>query len=175
MADEAVEIPSGALTWRGNKRINYALAATLLAAGVTLADAAKQVGAASGDVLRVGLKRRGVSAKQARSVPKQGERIISETLKIATDAAGLLRDKLGEHLGQAVEALADKPIRYSDLPNEKQGHAAVLKTLAETHRTLYGGAESINVVFGVNVIHDAGDPAPIEVQAEVLKPSEPEG
>lgn len=146
----------------GNKRINYALAATLLHQGVTLDKIALQVGAANAESLRCGLSRKGVTLKSIRNAPVADERVTSVTARIASQAAESLRDSLGNQLGVAVQAMNGKRISYRDLANAGQGHAAVLKTLAETHRTLYGGAEMNVLIFGA----DSMGRGPIQQQSQ---------
>lgn len=155
------------------KRINYTLAATLITAGMSYEDAARQTGAANGESLRRGLHRKGVTKRQATSITIQGDRIATVTRQVATEASEIIRNQLGDKLGQAVTALGGKRVSYKDLANQGQGHAAVLKTLAETHKTLYGGAEMNVVVFGVGSMDATPGPQAIEVQSQV-QPSESE-
>jgi hypothetical protein len=81
-------------------------------------------------------------------------------VKAAENAAEALRDKAATKLAIAFDALGE-PIDAMDLRNAGQGYAAVLKTLAETHRTLYGGAETNILVFGVDSMNDRPGSQPI--------------
>lgn len=74
-------------------KINYALGATLLAGGATLAEAAQKVGAKNAESLRVGLARRGVTQTLVRTATE--EQICNEsiTLRLAWQAGHILRQK----------------------------------------------------------------------------------
>jgi hypothetical protein len=112
-----------------------------------------------------------VQGKRNRSARIQ--KAVAQSVKEAvTDQTSELRERLNGELARQMDELEAKPVKYGELFSRGQGRAAMVKNVVESFRGLNGG-ESINVVFGVNVIHDAGDPAPIEVQAEV-KPVEPE-
>ncbi len=93
--------------------INYALAATLVTQGVTLAEAAKQSGAKNANVLGVGLRRKGVTVTVARGREPIAEASKSITLRLATEAGRILKQDMGEliqtHVGQLknVEAKPD--------------------------------------------------------------------
>jgi hypothetical protein len=118
-------------------------------------------------------RKKWVQGKRNRSARIQ--KAVAQSVKEAvTDQTSELRERLNGELSQQMDALESKPVKYGELFSRGQGRAAMVKNVVESFRGLNGGAESINVVFGVNVIHDAGDPSPIEVQAEV-KASEPEG
>jgi hypothetical protein len=133
------------------KRVNYALAATLLHQGVTLAEIALQVGAANAESLRCGLARKGVTLKQIRNAPMAEERVTSVTARIASDASEIIRQNIGNRLLDQVSHLSKRKVGH--LANAGQGEAAVLKTLAETHRTLYGGAETNITIFGAETMN----------------------
>lgn len=163
IAETPVETPK---IRKPTKRINYALAGTLLHSGVTMEQIALQVGAANANSLRAALHRKGVTKRSAQAVTVGKHVTETITAKVATQAAEMLRENLGDQLGAAVAALGGKRIGYRDLANVGQGHAAVLKTLAETHKTLYGGAEMNVLVFGVDSMN--GTPArQIEVESQV--------
>jgi hypothetical protein len=146
-------------------KIDYTLAAAMLADGYDYDEIAPKVGAKSAESLRVCLQKRGITKSRLRPVTPVVTKSVTRNQKVqvssnADDAVtDVLRSELNAELMAQVVKLRSKPV--GELANRGQGRASVVKTIAE----------SINVVFGVNVIHDAGDPAPIEVQAEV-KPSE---
>jgi hypothetical protein len=151
-------------------RVNYALAATLLASGMTYEEIAPKVGSASGESLRAGLSRKGVTLKHVRNLPIRDERVTSVTARVAAVAADVLRDRLNGQIHSQIGLLEAEPAtRYGELASKGQGRAAVVKTIAESFKALNGGAETQVTVFGVNVIRD-GDPLS---GAQDITPSEP--
>lgn len=133
--EPATDLLSPVTPKQPRKRVNYALAATLVATGVTYAEAAKQVGAKTGDVLRVGLNRKGVSAKQARALPVTGERIQSVTLRVASQASTLLRDQFSDLLAQHTAALSKVPVKPNLKHITKLGQA--MEPLARTAKIVH--------------------------------------
>lgn len=87
------------------KRVNYVLAATLVAQGITLADAAKETGAKNANVLAVGLRRKGVTATIARAIEPTPNHIKTITAKVANQASELLRTRFSRTLDKHAEAL----------------------------------------------------------------------
>lgn len=133
-------------------RINYALAGTLLANGLTWEEIAKQVGAGSAESLRVGCARKGVTKPMVRNLEPKGEARVTVTARLATEADAILRERANGLLGAQLGKLASKPV--GKLHSKGQGDAAVLKTLAETWRTLNGNPDSISIQFGVGARPD---------------------
>ncbi len=162
---------TGTATVPGKKpkktRINYGLAGTLFASGMDWAEIAPRVGAKTGETVRVGMFKRGVTKRSVRALPGQEARILTVAAKSATVGADMIREKLGGQLGQSVDALASVPTEYPDLASKGQGRAAVLKTLAETHKLLFGGSESTVLVFGVDQIAERALEPVIDVTSTV--------
>ncbi len=159
------------------KRINYALGAVLVSKGFDYDAAAQQAGAKNGRVLRVGLRRKGITATASRALlPSLPER-VSVTAKIVSDVQDALRDKLNSGLdAQASKLLAKKP---GKLHNRGQGDASVLETLSRTWRNLNGNPDSITVQFGVGMDREkliAGPKAQAVVEvSEVQQSANPTG
>lgn len=130
------------------KRINYALAGALLHAGVNGEEIALRVGASNWNSLRAGMARKGVTKRVTSSVTLADSAVTSVTQRVAVGAAEMIRDSIGERLASQIATLTSRKV--GRLANYGQGEAAVLKTLAETHKTLYGGAEMNVLVFGVD-------------------------
>lgn len=168
--EATAEPPIKAADYR-TKRINYAMAAVLVAKGETLEAAAKACGAKNAKVLQVGLKRRGVSATAARNIIPKNEAISSPAVRIAAAVSEVLRDKAAARLEMQLDSLAAQPV--GELASKGQGEASVLKTIAETHRTLFGGSDQINIVFGVSSLSgDGAQPQPVVVDAEIVPDQE---
>lgn len=87
----------------------------------------------------------------------------------ALNEADKVKEKLTERLSVAVEALGS-PKDAKDLRNQGQGYAATLKTLAETHRSLFGGAESQIMVFGASILDTT--PQHIDIEANPASPEQ---
>lgn len=130
------------------KRINHALAGSLLAVGCTLDAIAPQVGAKNGESLRTALARKGVTARTVRALQPTPERTMTVTAKIVEAAAEGLRDKLNGSLVASVDAFNSRPLRRNKLANKGQGDAAVLETLSRTWRNLNGSPDSVTFQFG---------------------------
>lgn len=133
------------------KRINYALAGTLLHTGLSMDEIAVKVGAANANTLRSALSRKGVTRSNARLItdvnPSQSH-VETLTARISRQASDIIKDSIGERLLAQASKLSSRKV--GKLANVGQGEAAVLKTLAETHRTLYGGAEMNVLIFGAS-------------------------
>lgn len=127
--------------------INYALAATLLTTNATLAEIAPQVGAKSANSLRVGLAKRGVTAKQARSLDFHPDRIHSAAIRVASQASEALRSQFSSELANAAKNLSAIPLSKS-LKHLKQ-RAEVLEPLARTAKIVHdwGSEQSNALVF----------------------------
>jgi hypothetical protein len=156
---------------RSKVRVNYALAGVLASSGLTWDEMAKQCGAKTGQSLRIGMHRKGITKTKANSLPIGEGRIGAVMARAVTAGAEAIRDRLGEQLGHTVDAFSSVPAQYPDLASKGQGRAAVLKTLAETHKLLFGGSESTVLVFGVDQIAETRLEPAMEVQATVTPES----
>lgn len=118
------------------KRINYALAATLVASGLTLQEAAEKTGAKNANVLQVGLARKGVIATVARKMPLVGSASMSLTMRVASEASEVLRDKFASVLDKATDSMGLMPIK----PNYKslKRFGEVIEPLARTAKIVHG-------------------------------------
>lgn len=116
--------------------INYALAGTLIAAGLTCEEAAKQCGAKNGNSLRRVLHRKGVTARQARTVT--GEQIVTKsmTFRLATEASKVLKESFSTVLQRHTDALSQIPAQ----PNLKhiQSVGAALEPLVRSAKVVHG-------------------------------------
>lgn len=126
---------------RTKKRINYALAATLISSGVTLNDAAPEVGAKDANSLRVGLARRGVTVGLCRAkTPLEGN-INSVALRVATRASELLRGDVENILQSHVGKLKDIPAKANLKHIKAVGDA--LEPLVRSAKIVHGwGSET---------------------------------
>lgn len=142
------------------KRINYALAATLLTAGASLAEVARQVNASSPEVLRVGLARKGVTATRARLLPITGERNVSVTQQLASQAAELLIADMGKVLAKTTSNLTKVPCT----PNLKRIKAIgeALEPLVRSAKVVYGLGNEGGNTYNFAVLESA-DPIAIDV------------
>jgi len=146
-------------------RVNLALAGVLLAQGMSYAEIAPRVGAATGNSLRVNLHKKGVTARNTEKLPEHEQAQVKVLNKVVTAASEALRDEMGGRLREQIKQLRSEPV--TRLASQGQGEAATLKTLAETHKLLFGGSESTVLVFGVDQLCDRSAPEPIEVESSV--------
>lgn len=122
-------------------KINYALAASLVTSGVSLADAAPQVGAKNANVLQVGLRRKGVIATQARLLEPTGQRQAIIAQKLVSQASQALREDFSKLLADHIKALTGVAPR-SNLKHIKAVGEA-LEPLARTAKIVHGwGSEA---------------------------------
>ena len=142
-------------------RINYALAATLLASGVTLAQAAERTGAGNARSLRVGLAKRGVTLGGIKSSEGNLDRIQGVALKAVSAASEALRHQFGDILAKHGEALSKVPAKRNLAHIRKVGEA--FEPLARIGKIVHdwgqGGASGL-VVIG-------GRPEPDAIEVEV--------
>src|SRR6185295_2387038 len=152
--DAVIEPTQGIKPTRAGKprKVNHALAGALLAAGMSYEQVAPRVGAATGNSLRVGLAKQGVSATSMRNPEVALARKITVTAQIATEAAEIVKERLHGRLGSQIEHLSKRKV--GKLASKGQGEAAVLKTMAETWRTLNGNPDSITFSFGASAQSD---------------------
>lgn len=122
--------------------INYALAATLVAQGVTLEEAALQSGAKNANSLRCGLARKGVTALQVRRSDHATERALSVATKVVSQASEVLRSDLASLLQKHVGALSTIPAK----PNLKH-----IKAIGDAIEPLTRSAK---------IVHDWGSEQP---------------
>jgi hypothetical protein len=142
------------------KRINYALAGTLLASGMEWDQIAPSVGAKNGETLRAGCARKGVTKPMVRNLETKGQTRISVTAKLATEAESIIRQRLNSGLIQAADALLSKSPTRKSLSNKGQGHASTLETLSRTWRNLNGSPDQVQVSFGLTMLNDSA-PQPV--------------
>lgn len=134
--------------------INYAMAATMLAAGATLDQAAKETGAKNAEALRVGLYRRNVTVKAIKSSEGNLQRITAvaaqvlsaESERIKGDFAGLLRD----HVTKLKEVKPSKSLKKA------QQFVNVLEPFARTAAKVHGWGDE--VAQGIIMDIRAADP-----------------
>lgn len=148
------------------KRINYALGAILVSKGASFADAASQCGAKNAKTLQVGLRKKGITAKDSRTLPRSELETKGEVGRMVVAVVDAMRDKVNEELLDQIEHVRAKKISYAQLASKGQGRAAVVKTIAESFKALNGAADQVNIIFGVNTLREA-DPSTIDVQATV--------
>ena len=147
--------------------VNYALAATLIAQGVTLGEIAEQVGAKDANSLRVGLARKGVTVNKCKVLPGATDRSTPVTLRLASQASDILRNRLSTHLDRHMEAMGKVPAR-ADLKHLKQV-CEVLEPLARTAKIVHDwgnetklGLVALGVVEQIDQAQDA-----LEVESSV--------
>ena len=149
-----------------NHRINYGLAATLLANGEDLLTVCSKVGAKNPNTLKVGLFRRGVTMSAARVLKSVNAGTCSLTLKIASQASELLRKDLGETLQAHANALKQIPAK----PNLKQLKALteVIEPMARTGKILHDwGNESATGLAMVGLYDQQDSNTALDVPASV--------
>lgn len=155
--------------------IDYNLAATLIASGLTLAETAEKVGAKSGETVRQGLVRRGTSAYQLRAA--KFATVCNESndaMRLAKDASVLLRRSLGNTLAKHAAAL-DKVAVKPNLQHIKQLGEAI-EPLARTGKIVHDwGQEDKSTLIAIGLVEswdsqqdaiDVASAATSSVQAE---------
>lgn len=146
---------------RKKPRINYALAATLIATGISMADAAKQVGAKNANSLAVGLNRKGVNAKLARSHHVTEGQTRTLTLRVANAAGEALREQFADILTKHGAALAKVPAKRNLAHIRKVGDA--FEPLARVAKIVHdwGNTQTVGLVAlrSVNQVEQAEQPA----------------
>lgn len=116
--------------------INYAKAATLIASGATLAQAAQECGAQSAGSLRVGLSRRNVTIKAIKCSEGNLIRIKGVASQVLAQESERIKGDFAELLRQHVSKLKDaKP--SSNLRKAKE-FADVLEPFARTAAKVHG-------------------------------------
>ena len=146
------------------KRVNYALAATLVAQHVTLNDAAIQSGAKDGNSLRVGLARRGVTATQARHSDGQVQRAVIVANKAVSAASEALREDLASILAKHTSALGEIKPRANLKHIRAVGDA--IEPLARTAKIVHDWGNTDKP--GLTMVGLWQEPAPQEPQERVL-------
>ena len=120
-------------------RINWVLGASLVGQGLELKDVAQRIGAKSGDVVRTGLKRRGIyriTETEANHVARQTVQIIVQKAnKSLSEASNRLREKLSAEVEAQVAVLEQSPpatVAQLGSTKDGEGRASVVKRIAET-------------------------------------------
>lgn len=127
---------------RGNaiQKINYALAATLVAAGHSYAEVAPQVGAKTGESLRVGLNKRGVTLRTATDALQAATpdqlRNAPMLLRVANAANALQRigERTRTKAANIAERLADS-LAERKVPRNLEDAQVFASTLQSTVKT----------------------------------------
>ncbi len=133
------------------RKINYALAGSLVASGMSLKDTAAQCGGTPESV-RVGLHRRGVTS---RSIQKAGTefqaKIVSPTVtyQVASQAAEVLKETFNSILIGHVGKLAE--IKPSSNMRKLKQIGQVIEPLARTYRTV-NPEQAKSSLVNVNVL-----------------------
>jgi hypothetical protein len=87
--------------------VNYALAATLMASGVPLGEAALECGAKNADSLRVGLARRGVTITGIRHAEGNIARLTTVARKVVSEQSRALKEDMASILAEHVSKLKE--------------------------------------------------------------------
>ncbi len=116
--------------------VNYALAATLIASGVSFDDAARECGAKTGTGLRIGLYRKGVTRKQALAPNGVTSVNKSVTLRIANQASDILKRSMADILQSHTESLAQIPAKAN--LDHIQSVGAALEPLVRSAKVVHG-------------------------------------
>jgi hypothetical protein len=159
-------------------RINYALAATMLAAGATLADAAAKCGAKNGNVLRVGLCRKGVykdtATKLATSYELAATGVTPSHKLAAQDALKILAEQARQTLAETVSSRLQtvKEARFNKVGKDVAlKHAQTLKSLAESGKIAFPSwNEPTNTsLVQINILNQLNENPPAEIiEAEIV-------
>ena len=132
-------------------KINYALAATLLASGMPMSEIAPQVGAKNANVLKVGLCKKGVNARLAQSPPQANRVSMSLVQKVANQASEILKRDMGDVLASHTSALKQVPSKVDLEHIQKVGNA--LEPLARAAKLVYSwGDEQIQGIVSLGVV-----------------------
>lgn len=142
------------------KRIDYALGATLVAAGFSFDQAAKRAGAATGTSLRVGLSRKGITASVARQQVMRSERAADCALEALSART---RNTLAHTVERHSEALSRVPAR------------ANIKSITQAGAALEPLVRSADKVFGWSTQEDPGIVAIGIVESAIVQVMESEG
>ncbi len=158
--------------------INYALAATLIAAGVSLETAAQQTGAKNGNVLRVGLNKRGVTTTTASKLATSANaplQVKDQALnKVATDAMKIIADATRQDLAEtvAMRVKTVKEARFGKIGSDVAlKHAQTLKSLAESGKIAFPSwNEPANTsLVQINILNQLNETPPAEIiDAEIV-------
>jgi hypothetical protein len=154
-------------------RVNLALAGVLMAQGLSYDEVAPRVGAATGNSLRVNMGKKGLNLATIRNPDAAPAAQAVATIKLVRQTEDALRETLNNRLGDAVGVLGKEKLSYRKLASRGQGHAATLKQLAETWRTLNGNPDQISITFKASALDDSTplavcSPAPIDVESSPI-------
>lgn len=155
-------------------KIDYRRASILRASGMTYDEIAKTLGV-SKPSLANGMRRRGDAflASQAR---QNLLGLISRSSSVFVNKSSNIRLKLASGLEQAAELVALTPPQRGDLENtpERQGRAAVLKTLVDASSTLFNWEkDSPAGLVDPQALYDAQVDAPIDVASTSVDTASP--
>lgn len=123
-------------------KANYTLAATLVAGGCSYDEAAAKAGGGiSGQSLRRGLARKGVTLRQVRTV--QGEQLVTKsmTMQLASQASELLKDDFAGLLQAHVSKL--KEVKPSSNLRKAKEFADVIEPFARTAAKVHGWGDEV--------------------------------
>ena len=153
-------------------KVNYALAGTLVASGMTFQEAASRCNAANGESLRRGLFRKGVTGRASRVA--YTDRIVpqSVTMTVATQAAEHLKSTFNRILVKHVGSL--EKIKPSSNLKKLKKIGEVIEPFARTYRTVNGeqgkpSLVNVQVLSNLNVdeLPDTGAPLAVDVSSTV--------
>jgi hypothetical protein len=132
-------------------RIDYALARTLIAQHVTLAEAAKQAGAKDAHSLRVGLAQQGITATQLRNTKPQLAKAFTVAKQAVTAASEELKEDFAEVLAQHTAMLKKIKPRMSLKHISRVGQA--MEPFARIAKIVHGwGDETKTGIVSVGIV-----------------------
>lgn len=145
---------------------DWALAASLRAAGMRYDVIAQQVGATSGDAVRQAIKRRNIKPNGPVLTVQRVSSAVEAGLRFASRD---LRQQLSAELQEQMSALRGKRVSSTrDLANTKarQGRASVAQTIANTAATVFdwGSDKPQGIIVMSEAMPEPGQV--IEVEAE---------
>jgi len=157
-------------------KANYTLAATLVAGGLSYDEAAAKAGGGiSGQSLRRGLARKGVTLRQVRTV--QGQQLVTKsmTMQLATQASEIIKQDFAELLQGHVSKL--KEVKPSSNLRKAKEFADVLEPFARTAAKVHGwGDETVQgLIVDMrqadvdNVVDIATTATPVAIESEQQK------
>lgn len=127
-------------------RINYALAATLIASGASLAQAAERSGAANALTLKTCLRRKGLTFNAIRNSEGNLDNMQRVATRAVSQASEALRAQFGDILAAHGAALAKVPAKRNLAHIRKVGEA--FEPLARTAKIVHdwGSSQSVGIV-----------------------------
>jgi hypothetical protein len=152
-----------------NARVDYALAATMLAAGMNYGEIAAKFGVTRAS-LRVGLSRKGVSRGLIEHRAMIAERAGEVATKVLASASERLRGMLSNELERTTGTLAK--IKPKECLGDIEARSKVAESIARTAKIVHDwGADSLTglVVIGQTRSADAEERPAIDVQVEQVE------